>query len=109
LNLTTFFAGICISSPVLGFLPVRAALLAIENEPKPMSTTRPPSFNVSVVASMNASSAFLASFFDNSLFEAMASISSDLLIILEFKLAFMVLNLLQIYTFRFKKQVIPSI
>ena len=45
LNFTTFFASIVIISLVLGFTPVRLALSATENAPKPESATLSPFLN----------------------------------------------------------------
>src|SRR6185312_1357771 len=61
LNLGTREAAIWTRSPVRGFTPCRAALLLVLNLPNPVNDTSPPPRSVSVIVSMNASTAFAAS------------------------------------------------
>ncbi len=61
LNFGTFFAGILIEAPVLGFLPERAFLFMIENVPKPIRVTLPPPDNSELIAPTAALIAFSAS------------------------------------------------
>ena len=85
LNLTTFLAAILISFPVCGLRPLRAAREETEKDPKPTSATRSPFFKAPVVAVINASSAFFASTFESSAFDAIASISSALFMMFGFE------------------------
>src|ERR1019366_5292548 len=80
LNLATFLAAILIAFPVCGFLPVLAALLATEKEPKPTNATLSPFLSAFVVALTNASKALPASAFVNFDSDAIASTNSALFI-----------------------------
>ena len=60
-NFGFFDAGISIDSPVRGFLPVFALVLATLKVPKPAILTSPPAFNVSVIISNKLSTALVAS------------------------------------------------
>lgn len=63
LNLATLVAGTWIVLPVLGTLAVLAALLAVENVPKPMKLIVSPFVRISVIVAITASVAAVASFF----------------------------------------------
>ena len=65
LNFGCFEAGICISSPVRGFLPVLAALLATEKLPKPTILTSSPDERADAIDSKTPSTARPASAFVN--------------------------------------------
>ena len=59
----TFAAGISTSAPVLGFLPLRAALWRVSKVPKPTTETLSPFLSASVIVPRSASRASPASFF----------------------------------------------
>jgi len=60
LNFATLVAGILISFPVCGFLPVLALLFATEKVPNPVKVNLSPFFNAFVTALLNALMAFSA-------------------------------------------------
>lgn len=62
LNFGDLEAGITISFPVCGFLPVLSARSATSKVPNPTNWIFPPAFNSSVTTSMNAFNAFSESF-----------------------------------------------
>jgi len=64
LNLATLVAGILISFPVCGFLPVLALLLATEKVPNPVKANLSPFFNAFVTVLANALRAFSAAAFE---------------------------------------------
>jgi len=82
LNFTTFLAAILIVAPVCGFLPSLAALSDTDQEPKPTKDTLPPFFKVAPTLLKNDSKANLAAAFEIPESAAIASINSDLFIIL---------------------------
>ena len=85
LNLATFLAAILIGCLVAGLIPVLAALYATEKVPNPTNATLPSFFlSVLVTFSMKDSNAFLAATFVISASFAIASINSDLLLIMLF-------------------------
>ena len=63
LNLATLVAGTLIVLPVLGTRAVLAALLAVENVPKPIKLMLSPFVRTSVIVATTASVAAVASFF----------------------------------------------
>jgi hypothetical protein len=58
LNFGVILAGMLMGTPVFGFLPIVAALLAVQNVPNPSSLTSSPPLKAAVMALMMASSAF---------------------------------------------------
>ena len=64
LNLATRLAGIFISFPVWGFLPILAFLLATEKVPKPVRLNLSPLFNAFVTDAVKAFIAFSADAFE---------------------------------------------
>ena len=60
MKVTAFLAAIWTVSPVLGFLPSRAALLLTPNVPNPTTGTFSPFFKALVIASKVASTALPA-------------------------------------------------
>src|SRR5690606_18169384 len=78
LKLGTLAAAICISAPVCGLRPVRAARSFTEKVPKPTRTTESPFFRAPVMLSTTASNARPAAALGISADAAMASISSVL-------------------------------
>ena len=76
----TFAAGISITSPVRGFLPVRAARVLTSNVPKPTRATLSPSARASEIESTTALTAASASFFESSALAATAATSYVLFI-----------------------------
>jgi hypothetical protein len=86
LNFTTFLAAILIVFPVWGFLPSLAALLEIDQDPKPTKETLPPFCNVPSTLPKNDYKANLAAALVIPAAAAIASINSDLFIIDSFKI-----------------------
>ena len=82
MNFGDLEALICIVSPVSGFLPSLAARSDTSNVPKPTSCTLSPFFSCSATTSVNAFSAFSASFFDSYVLSAIAATSSVLFIVI---------------------------
>src|SRR5665647_1372500 len=78
LNTGTFFAAILMTSPVWGFLPVRAFLLLTPNVPNPTSVTASPFLSAFWIAASVAPTASAASFLLHVTF-ATSSIKSALL------------------------------
>ena len=72
-----------ISLPVCGLRPFLAGCFVVENVPKPTNDIRSPFYNASADASMNASSAFLASTFVIPAFSAMTFTNSALFILIQ--------------------------
>jgi hypothetical protein len=64
LNFATRVAGILISLPVWGFLPVLALLFATENVPNPVKASLSPFFNAFITVLVNALMAFSADAFE---------------------------------------------
>ena len=80
LNTGAFDAGIFISTPVCGFLPVLATLFFTSKVPKPINCTFSSFFNVSDTTSTKAFIPYSAIFFDVSVFSDIAFIKSALFI-----------------------------
>lgn len=81
LKVGTVVAAIFSASPVLGFLPVRAARLDALKVPKPISATSLPLATDAVMISSSASMDLPAAALETSVLVASASISSDLFMV----------------------------
>lgn len=64
MNLTTFLASTCISSPVWGFLQVLALLFVTSNFPNPKKEISSPLTNTSSIASITVSNFLSTSAFE---------------------------------------------
>src|SRR5690606_8166475 len=82
LNFTTFLAAILIVLPVCGLRPSLAALLETDHDPKPTRETRPPFFRVPLTLFRNDSNASFAALLLIPASAAIASINSDLFMII---------------------------